>query len=84
MHGCKFNGVSHASEVMLRCCICMRWVHPISCCGDSPEDASHDTCSHCRTISERKELLINCMRLTRILLDSLKQKIKSALTSIIC
>ena len=56
MQGCKFNCASHASEDMLRCCICMRWVHPISCCGDSPEDASHEgiyTCSQCRTISDR-------------------------------
>ena len=31
-----------------------------------------------------KELLINCTKLTRILLDSLRQKIKSTLTSIKC
>ena len=56
MQRCKFNGALHASEVMLRCCICMKLVHPISCCGDSPEDASHEgiyTCSHCRTIPDR-------------------------------
>ena len=53
---CKFNGMSHVSEDMLRCCICMRWVHPVSCCGDTREDASYEgiyTCIVCRNISDR-------------------------------
>ena len=52
---CQHNGLDQA-EPMVRCCICMKWVHPISCCNDIEQDANHAgvyTCSLSRTISER-------------------------------
>ena len=41
---------------MLRCCLCMKWMHPMACCGDSEEDANHlgfYTCILCRNLSDR-------------------------------
>ena len=51
---CQHDGLDQA-ESMVRCCIWMKWVHPISCCNDLEQDADHAgvyTCSSCRTISE--------------------------------
>ena len=39
---------------MLRCCLCMNWVHPV-CCGDPVEDKDYVgvyTCTKCRLISD--------------------------------
>ena len=52
---CKYSG-RDAAESMVRCCICMLWVHPVSCCGDSVEDPNHVgmyTCSICRKLPQR-------------------------------
>ena len=51
---CMFGGQEAEAE-MLRCCLCMSWVHPV-CCGDLDKDSSYVgvyTCSKCRTISDR-------------------------------
>ena len=51
---CMFGGQEAEAE-MLRCCLCMSWVHPV-CCGDLDKDNSYVdvyTCSKCRTISDR-------------------------------
>ena len=37
---CKYNGMETAAAELLRCGMCMQWVHPI-CAGDSQEDAAH-------------------------------------------
>ena len=50
---CKHDGYDKG-EAMIRCCLCMRWVHPVSCCKDTEEDASsvgQYACSICRTFS---------------------------------
>ena len=52
---CKHDGYDKG-EAMIRCGLCMRWVHPFSCCKDSDEDASsvgQYACSICRTFSTR-------------------------------
>ena len=52
---CRHKGLDTA-EGMLRCCICMRWVHPVSCCGDNKKDVELVgiySCIVCRGLSDR-------------------------------
>ena len=37
---CKYSG-RDAAESIVRCYICMLWVHPVSSCGDSVDDSNH-------------------------------------------
>ena len=53
---CSYGGKQGDCE-MLRCCSCMKWVHPI-CCGDDPSEDPENiptiyNCSICRSLSER-------------------------------
>ena len=54
LNTCLYDGQQNGLE-MLRCCICMTWVHP-QCCGDLQEDTESlgaYTCSQCRQIYSR-------------------------------
>ena len=51
---CIYAGQTGEVE-MLRCCLCMNWVHPV-CCGDPVEDKDYVgvyTCTKCRLISDK-------------------------------
>ena len=50
---CHFGGHRGDTE-MLKCCICMVWIHPV-CCNDCYEDCQTGiyTCSICRTLGTR-------------------------------
>ena len=77
---CKYKGHNHG-EAMIRCCLCMTWVHPTSCCGDTKEDAKHlgfYTCSHCRNLSNRltniENLFENLQNVNKDLIRQLEDK----------
>ena len=58
---CSHGGLDVA-ESMIRCCICMRWVHPTSCCSDSIDDANligMYTCIQCRNIYDKLSCVEN-------------------------
>ena len=75
---CLFNR-EEGDDGMLRCCTCMRWVHP-QCCGDQASDIKYNgvyNCSQCRCITERiynMELEISKLQNTN---DILLQRVQS-------
>ena len=62
----KYNGMETAAAELLRCGMCMQWVHPIGA-GDSQEDAAHQgawTCAQCRQMpSHMSQLLADLTQL---------------------
>ena len=76
--GCSYGG--HQGNIeMVKCCICMKWVHPI-CCGDPEDDSVRSgiyNCSLCRKFPDRllniENQLKSCQELNKSLFELVQQ-----------
>ena len=69
---CKFDRKHSAKSKMLRCLLCMVWVH-IKCDKEADDDVNGFTCASCRKLAGHVTNILSALATTVLKLDSMSK-----------